>query len=109
MQLARKKVNTDGYIYKHGKSRSKQLNSDENLSSSSSSSTGRGTHTSQSERLERISFLSESIDEINKQIELKEKHREQLSNIHNYIMVTVKRYQKRLLMYERRGSSCKLR
>lgn len=84
MQLAREKVNADGYIYKHGKSRSKQLNLDENLSSSSSSSTGRRPRTSQSERMERISFLSESINELSKQIELKEKHREQLSNIHNY-------------------------
>ena len=108
MQLARKKVNTDGYIhvYKHGKSRSKQLNLDENLSSSSSSSTGRGTRTSRSERLERMLFLSESIDEINKQMELKEKHREHLSNIHNY--GDCEKISKEIAdVRQKRGLSCK--
>ena len=85
MQCARKKVDSDGYVYKHGKSRSKELNPESETSSSSGSGgSERRPRTNEADRLQRIEYLTESISDVNTQIDLKKKRREQLSNAHNY-------------------------
>ena len=83
IELARSKVDDDGYTYKHGKSRSKHLRSESGTSTSSGPRVKR-TKTNETERLQRIAYVEESIRDIQKQIGFKEKRREQLSNVHNY-------------------------
>lgn len=83
MELARSKVDDDGYLYKHGKSRSKHLRSESDTSTSSDPKVKR-TRTSEAERLQRIVYAEETMSDISKQIGFKEKRREQLTNIHNY-------------------------
>ena len=83
MELARLKVDEDGYVYKHGKSRSKHIRSESDTSTSSGPRVKR-TRTNETERLQRIAYAEESVSDIAKQIGFKEKRREQLTNTHNY-------------------------
>ncbi len=75
MQLSRQKVTDDGYVYKHGKSRSKFVVRAETTdeSSTSSGSGEKNIRTSERERLDRISYVMENISENNRRIEIKEK------------------------------------
>ena len=82
IELTRIKVDEDGYVYKHGKSRSKRLHS-----SSDAATSGFGvkrSRTSEAERLQRIAYIDEALSDIKKQIGFKEKRGEQLTNAHNY-------------------------
>ena len=83
MWLARMKVDEDGYRYKHGKSRSKHIPSDTDTDSSSDTIAKR-RRTTETERMQRISFINETQSDIMKQIGYKEKQREQLVTVHNY-------------------------
>ena len=82
IQLARIKVDDDGYIYKHGKSRSKHLYSESDTTTSSGSV--KQAKTTETERLQRIAYVEETMNDIKKQIGFKEKRRDQLTNVHNY-------------------------
>ena len=83
MELARIKVDDDGYVYKDGKSRSKHLRSESDTSTSSGPKVKR-TRTNETERLQRIAYMEETMSDIAKQISFKEERREQLTNVHNY-------------------------
>ena len=56
MQLARMKVDEDGYRYKHGKSRSKHIHSDTDTNSSSDTIAKR-RRTTETERMQRFHLL----------------------------------------------------
>ena len=92
MELARFKVDEDGYVYyKHGKSRSKHIRSESDTSTSSGPRVKR-TRTNETERLQGIAYAEKSVSDIAKQIGFKEKRREQLTNT---TMVNVKKSQRR--------------
>ena len=78
LELARKKVTSDGYIYKKGKSRSKQV------CDASEDSSPKRAKTSANVRMNRISALEEDIKDFNDRLKFKEKRREQASNSRNY-------------------------
>ena len=83
MELARIKVDDEGYVYKHGKSRSKRFHSESDTSTSGGLKVKR-TRTNETERLQRIAYVEETVSDIAKQIGFKKKRREQLTNVHNY-------------------------
>lgn len=74
---ARKKVNNDGYVYKKGKSRSKQF-------SEPGEFVTKRMKTSEDFRVKRISALEEDIKDFNDRLSFKEKRRTQASNSRNY-------------------------
>ncbi len=83
LELARAKVDDDGYVYKKGKSRSKHLRgatSDEGERSEQS----KRIKTSGAVRDQRISHIDETIKDTNKPMNFKELRREQASNSHKY-------------------------
>jgi len=80
LRLARIKVNDDGYVYKKGKSRSKQFNE----CSSSEVKQDKRTKTSEYVRTQRILHLEDSLKDIDKQIGFKELRREQAANSRQY-------------------------
>ena len=81
LEEARKKVNNDGYLYKKGKSRSKQFSQVEECAP-------KRVKTSETFRVRRISALEEDIKDFNKRLNFKEKRRNQASNSRNYNMLT---------------------
>ena len=82
IELARIKVDDDGYVYKHGRSRSKHFHPNTRVLTKNKRS--KQPKTTENERLQRISFIEESQNGIRTLIGYKEKRREQLANAHNY-------------------------
>ena len=82
IEFARSKVDDDGYTYKHGKIRSMHVRLESDTSTCSGPRVKR-TKTNETERLQRIAYVEESVTDIQKEIGFKEKRREQLSNVHN--------------------------
>ena len=78
LELARGKVDNDGYVYKKGKSRSKKL------STTTEAPPKKRPKTVESFRLQRISQLQEDVKDINDRLQMKEKRRDQASNSRNY-------------------------
>ena len=63
MELARIKADDDGYVYKHGKSRSKHFRSESDTSTSSVPRVKRA-RTNETERLQRIVYVEETMSDI---------------------------------------------
>ena len=78
LEKAREAVDSSGYVYKKGKSRSKRLCSTEELVGA------KRVRTTASIRMDRIHALEEQIKDISDTIKYKEKRREQASALHNY-------------------------
>ena len=77
LETGRKKVNNDGYVYKKGKSRSKQFFQTEECAP-------KRVKTSEVFRVKRMSALEEDIKDFNDRLSFKEKRRSQASNSRNY-------------------------
>ena len=89
LKLARAKVNDDGYIYKKGKSRSKEFGNSEDSSTSSGKQVKRAV-TTEYVRTQRILHLEDSLKDINKQINLGENRLITPINI-NFVMPSHKK------------------
>lgn len=79
LEASRKKLDEGGYVYKKGKSHSKQLSSDE-----SRPCANKRTKVNKDFRLPRIAQLQEEIKDKTEQIEYKELRRDGAKSIHNY-------------------------
>ena len=77
LKEARAKVNSDGFIYKKGKSRSKQFSPPVECSP-------KRVKTSEAFRINRISALEDDIKDLNDRLTFKEKRRDQASSVRNY-------------------------
>lgn len=83
LEIARMKVDGDGYMYKKGKSRSKRLREPVSNDGESSERPKR-PKSNELVRIQRISHIEETIKDINKQIGYKELRRDQASNFRQY-------------------------
>lgn len=81
LQKAQERVHDQGYVYKKGKSRSKRLNSPDQVSIDA---TPKRKKICQEFRLQRIAELKDVVKDLSDQITYKEKRRESASNVHNY-------------------------
>lgn len=79
LEKAREAVDSSGYVYKKGKSRSKRL-----CSPTEELVGAKRVRTTASIRMDRIHALEEQIKDISDTIKYKEKRREQASAVHNY-------------------------
>ncbi len=100
---ARSKVDSSGYTYVKGKSRSKHACPEDRPSS-----TPKRRKTTDSVRLQRLSEIDEDVKDLSDTLMYKEKRREQASNLHNYKTcddltqeISELKARKRLLLSER--------
>lgn len=81
LELARTKVDDDGYLHRKGISRSKRLH---NSDKGDTSECPKRVKMTESVRLERIACIEEAIKDTDKQINYKNLQREQAGNSHQY-------------------------
>ena len=79
LEASRKKLDESGYVYKKGKSRSKQFSSDDG-----ESPVNKRGKINKEFRLSRMTELRDQIEDKNEQLKYKELRRDAAKNVHNY-------------------------
>ena len=99
MEASRKKLDESGYCYRKGKSRSRQLSTNDGKECLEK----KRAKISKEIRLSRITELQEQIKDKNEQVQYKDLRREAAKNVHNYKECDKLTEQMSVLKSDRRG------
>ena len=104
MEASRKKLDESGYCYRKGKSRSRQLSTNDGKECLEK----KRAKISKEIRLSRITELQEQIKDKNEQVQYKDLRREAAKNVHNYKECDKLTEQMSVLKSDRRGLELEL-